>query len=138
MENRYESARGEHEFRTRHHRQARDSSLQVSSRQGGGWFLSSVLSPFGPEALLRTGLEKRRRGAVQPWAIKIQAGIRLLGEIQGHGNPIQDSDRFDAVLKFYRNKGKPLIFDTWRSRLTSVPPTMHQVCGIDRDSVINL
>lgn len=44
--------------------------------------------------------------------MKIQAGIRLLNEIEGHGSPIQDSDRFDAVLKFYRNKGDPLEFDT--------------------------
>jgi hypothetical protein len=44
--------------------------------------------------------------------MKIQAGIRLLEEIEGYGNPIQDSDRFDAVLKFYRNRGDPLEFDT--------------------------
>jgi hypothetical protein len=44
--------------------------------------------------------------------MKIQAGIKLLSEIEGYGNPIQDSDRFDAVLKFYRNKGDPLEFDT--------------------------
>ena len=43
--------------------------------------------------------------------MKIQAGIKLLSEIEGYGNPIQDSDRFDAVLKFYRNKGDPLEFD---------------------------
>ena len=44
--------------------------------------------------------------------MKIQAGIRLLHGIAGHGDPIRDSDRFDAVLKFYRNKGEPLVFDT--------------------------
>jgi hypothetical protein len=44
--------------------------------------------------------------------MKIQAGIKLLNEIEGYGNPIQDSDRFDAVLKFYRNKGDPLEFNT--------------------------
>jgi hypothetical protein len=44
--------------------------------------------------------------------MKIQAGIKLLSEIEGYGEPIQDSDRFDAVLKFYRNKGDPLEFDT--------------------------
>ncbi len=44
--------------------------------------------------------------------MKIQAGIRLLGEIEGHGDPIRDSDRFDAFLKFYRNKGEPLVFNT--------------------------
>jgi hypothetical protein len=44
--------------------------------------------------------------------MKIRAGIKLLKEIEGYGDPIQDSDRFDAVLKFYRNKGDPLEFDT--------------------------
>lgn len=44
--------------------------------------------------------------------MKIQAGIKLLNEIEGYGDPIQDSDQFDAVLKFYRNKGDPLEFDT--------------------------
>lgn len=36
----------------------------------------------------------------------------MLKEIEGYGNPIQDCDRFDAVLKFYRNKGEPLEFNT--------------------------
>ncbi len=44
--------------------------------------------------------------------MKIQAGIKLLKEIEGYGNPIRDSDSFDAVLKFYRNKGDPLEFET--------------------------
>jgi hypothetical protein len=44
--------------------------------------------------------------------MKIQAGIRLLKEKEGYGDPIRDSDRFSAVLKFYRNKGDPLEFDT--------------------------
>jgi hypothetical protein len=44
--------------------------------------------------------------------MKIQAGIKLLNEIEGYGDPIRDSDRFDAVLKFYRNKGDPLEFET--------------------------
>jgi hypothetical protein len=44
--------------------------------------------------------------------VKIQAGVKLLKEIEGYGNPIADSDRFNAVLKFYRNKGDPLEFDT--------------------------
>ena len=44
--------------------------------------------------------------------MKIQAGVKLLKEIEGYGNPIADSDRFNAVLKFYRNKGDPLEFDT--------------------------
>jgi hypothetical protein len=132
--------------------------------------------------------------------MKIQAGIKLLNEIEGYGNSIQDSDQFDAVLKFYRNKGDPLEFDTilqdpipyttdlngkptiaWNApkmhksnvvyerhrvlarqadvppgiyytilgmrtmgyRQVAIPPhlfahTMHQVCGIDRESVIKL
>jgi len=132
--------------------------------------------------------------------MKIQAGIKLLSEIEGYGNPIQDSDRFDAVLKFYRNKGDPLEFDTvlqepipyivdqngkptiaWNApkmhrsnvvyeryrvlarqadllpgiyytilgmrtmgyRHVAIPPhlfahSMHEVCGIDRESVIKL
>ena len=44
--------------------------------------------------------------------MKIQAGVKLLKEIEGYGNPIADSGRFNAVLKFYRNKGDPLEFDT--------------------------
>jgi hypothetical protein len=132
--------------------------------------------------------------------MKIQAGIKLVGEIEGYGEPIRDSDRFDAVLKFYRNKGDPLVFDTvleepipyvveqdgkptiaWNAptmhpsnvdfaryrvlarqadvlpgiyysilgmrtmgyRHVAIPPhlfahSMHEVCGIDRDSVIKL
>ena len=132
--------------------------------------------------------------------MKIQAGIKMLSEIDGYGNPIQDSDRFDAVLKFYRNKGDPLEFNTilqdpipyiveqngkpiivWNAptmhksnviyerhrvlarqadvlpgihyailgmrtsgyRHVAIPPhlfahSMHEVCGIDRESVIKL
>ena len=44
--------------------------------------------------------------------MKIQAGIRLLKAIEGYGDPIRDSDRFSAVLKFYHNKGDPLQMDT--------------------------
>lgn len=44
--------------------------------------------------------------------MKIHAGVKLLKEIEGFGNPIADSDRFNAVLKFYRNKGDPLEFNT--------------------------
>jgi len=132
--------------------------------------------------------------------MKIQPGIKLLNEIAGYGDPVQDSDRFDAVLKFYRNKGDPLEFDTilqdsipylaevdgkptiaWNAptmhrsnvvyerdlvlarqadvlpgiyytvmgmrtmgyRHVAIPPhlfahSMHEVCGIDRESVIRL
>jgi len=44
--------------------------------------------------------------------MKIQAGIKLLKEIEGFGEPIRDSDFYDAVMKFYRNKGDPLEFET--------------------------
>ena len=132
--------------------------------------------------------------------MKIQAGIKLLNEIEGYGNPIQDSDRYDAFLKFYRNKGDPVVIDTvlqeptpyiveqngkstiaWNApkmhksnvvferyrvlarqadllpgiyytilgmrkmgyRLVAIPPhlfahSMHEVCAIDRESVIKL
>lgn len=132
--------------------------------------------------------------------MKIQAGIKLLKEIVGYGEPAQDSDHFDAVLKFYRNKGDPLEFDAilqdsipyvtdvdgkptiaWNApvmhrsnvvyeryrvlarqadvlpgiyytllgmrtmgyRHVAIPPhlfahSMHEVCGIDRKSVIKL
>jgi hypothetical protein len=43
--------------------------------------------------------------------MKIQAGVKLLREIEGYGEPIKDCDRFNAVLKFYRNKGEPLEFE---------------------------
>jgi hypothetical protein len=71
--------------------------------------------------------------------MKILAGIRLLKEIEGYGSPIRDSDRFDAVLKFYRNKGDPLEFETvlqdpipyidesaGASRIAWAGPTMHR------------
>ena len=31
--------------------------------------------------------------------LKIQAGIKLLKEIEGYGTPISDSDRFNGVLQ---------------------------------------
>lgn len=132
--------------------------------------------------------------------MKLQAGIKLLNEIVGLTEPVKDSDRFDAVLKFYRNKGDPLEFETvlqdpipfigeaegkpviaWSApkmhksnviyerskvlarqagvlpgiyysilgmrwmgyRHVAIPPhlfahTMHQVCGIDRESVVKV
>lgn len=44
--------------------------------------------------------------------MKLRSGIKLLAEIEGHGVPIQDNDRYDAVLKFYRNQGDPLTMRT--------------------------
>jgi hypothetical protein len=44
--------------------------------------------------------------------MKLRSGVKLLAEIQGHGDPIKENDRCDAVLKFYRNKGDPLVMRT--------------------------
>jgi hypothetical protein len=44
--------------------------------------------------------------------MKLRSGIKLLAEIEGYGEPISDSDRYDAVLKFYRNRGEPLVMRT--------------------------
>lgn len=44
--------------------------------------------------------------------MKLRSGIKLLAEIEGYGDPIQDNDRYDAVLKFYRNRGEPLKMKT--------------------------
>jgi hypothetical protein len=132
--------------------------------------------------------------------MKLRSGIKLLAEIEGYGDPLQDNDRCDAVLKFYRNRGEPLLMKAvhsepipyvvdkdgtlviaWESpqlvdshivfernyavsrgtdvlpgiyytllgmrmggyRHVAIPPhlfahTMHEVLGIDRDSVIKL
>ena len=43
---------------------------------------------------------------------KLRSGIKILNEIEGYGEPIRDRGRFDAVLKFYKNKGDPLEFNT--------------------------
>jgi hypothetical protein len=47
-----------------------------------------------------------------PQKIKLRSGIKLLAEIEGCGDPIQDNDTYDAVLKFYRNQGEPLTMQT--------------------------
>ncbi len=132
--------------------------------------------------------------------MKLRSGIKLLAEIEGYGEPLKDNDRCDAVLKFYRNHGEPLLMRTfhlepipyltkqdgspvigWEPpepveshiviernlsvsrgadllpgiyytllgmraqgyRHVAIPPhlfahTMHEVLGIDRDSVIKL
>jgi hypothetical protein len=43
--------------------------------------------------------------------MKLRSGIKLLNEIVGYGDPIKDSEVYDAVIKFYRNKGEPLMFE---------------------------
>lgn len=35
-----------------------------------------------------------------------------MAEIVGYGQPLKDNDRCDAVLKFYRNQGEPLVMNT--------------------------
>lgn len=65
-----------------------------------------------PYRLYDCKYECRTADAIRPVRMKIQAGIKLLNEIEGSGDPLQDSDQFDAVLKFYRNKGDPLEFET--------------------------
>ncbi|MGZ4974355.1 MAG: hypothetical protein ACXWDN_16470 [Limisphaerales bacterium] len=45
--------------------------------------------------------------------MKIRPGIKLLKEIEGYGDPILKGDRFEAVYKYYYNKGEPILFDTF-------------------------
>ena len=58
--------------------------------------------------------------------MKLRSGIKLLAEIEGYGEPIKDNDRCDAVLKFYRNQGEPLIM---RTALTEPIPYLSEVDG---------
>jgi len=58
------------------------------------------------------GAQRRTEERSEKVPRKLRAGIKLLNEIVGYGDPVQDSDRVDAVLKFYRNKGDPLEFET--------------------------
>ena len=48
--------------------------------------------------------------------MNLRSGIKFLSEIEGYGDPIQDNDRCDAVLKFYRNQGDPLIMKTYHAQ----------------------
>lgn len=43
--------------------------------------------------------------------MNIRPGIKLLNEIEGYGDPIGKGDRFEAVYKYYRNKGEPIILN---------------------------
>ncbi len=47
--------------------------------------------------------------------MKLRSGIKLHAEIEGYGEPIRDNDRYDAVLKFYQNRGDPLTMKTVRT-----------------------
>ena len=51
--------------------------------------------------------------------MELRSGIKLISEIEGYGDPIRDGDRCDAVLKFYRNQGDPLVM---KSALTDAIP----------------
>lgn len=51
--------------------------------------------------------------------MKFRSGIKILAEIEGSGDSIEDNDRCDAVLKFYRNQGEPLRM---RTALTEAVP----------------
>jgi hypothetical protein len=44
--------------------------------------------------------------------MNIRPGIKLLKEIEGYGDPIKKGDRFEAVYKFFYNKGDPILFET--------------------------
>lgn len=57
---------------------------------------------------------------------KIRPGITLLAEIEGYGEPIVDGDRFEAVYKYYFNRGDPILFDTVLSKPL---PTISQMDG---------
>lgn len=58
--------------------------------------------------------------------MKIRPGIKLLKEIAGHGDPLLKGDRFEAVYKFYYNKGEPIRFDTcWHKPI----PEIQQIDG---------
>jgi hypothetical protein len=60
--------------------------------------------------------------------MKIRPGIKLIKEIEGYGNPIVKGDRFEAVSKYYYNKGEPILFDTlWHKPI----PEIHNTNGKD-------
>ena len=60
--------------------------------------------------------------------MKIRPGITLVKEIEGHGEPIAKGDRFEAVYKFFYNRGDPILFDTyWHKPI----PKICEVEGID-------
>lgn len=60
--------------------------------------------------------------------MNIRPGIKLLKEIEGYGNPISIGDRYDAVTKYFYNKGEPILFDTcWHKPI----PEVIQVDGHD-------
>ena len=53
--------------------------------------------------------------------MKIRPGIKLICEIEGYGDPIRQGDRFEAVYKYYYNKGDPILFDTcWHKPIPEI------------------
>lgn len=63
--------------------------------------------------------------------MKIRPGIKLLKEIEGYGDPIAAGDRYDAVFKYYYNKGDPLVaFDTF------LHPPIPEIVTVDGKDVI--
>ena len=61
--------------------------------------------------------------------MKIRPGIKLIDEIEGYGKPIAKGDGFEAVYKFYRNKGDPLLFDVVNHKPI---PRIHEENGIKK------
>ena len=55
--------------------------------------------------------------------MQIRPGIKLLDEIEGWGAPLSKGDGFEAVFKFYRNNGEPLLFDTCHQK--PIPTIIH-------------
>jgi hypothetical protein len=43
---------------------------------------------------------------------ELRSGIKLVDEIEGYGQTIENKDTFDGILKFYRKQGDPIIFTT--------------------------
>ena len=60
--------------------------------------------------------------------MNLRSGIKLLAEIEGYGEPIQDNDRCDVVLKFYRNQGDPLLMKAYHSE--AIPRIVENTEGI--------
>jgi len=44
--------------------------------------------------------------------MKVRPGITLLKEVVGYGDVAEKGDRFEAVYKFFYNKGDPILFNT--------------------------
>jgi len=60
--------------------------------------------------------------------MKIRPGITVIADIPGSGScaPIRTGDHYEAVWKYYRNRGDPILFTT---TLQKPIPTMVQTAG---------